>query len=329
MGFSPELEVQYETNRLRMAKINSNLHRYMWIGIVLGFIIFFTSFFVAALSTLKDQKEGPNIFFQAFSSGFLQILFSVVTIVLSWTAAMKKRAASLILLGFDCVLLLMYLLKMISSSSSINYLFLILSIALNIWIQFVFNEDEELKSQPGYPLFSLEADQRAHYELPANVIARRAQASTHMAEIGTAAAAPAENPMPQTAPVSSAPSAFDPDPDLFSDPKPVKLPPEIKMSAEGALAGMTDGTAHRTFLSEPEALSVPTDVSLDAFSAQTERSSEPAQPQLDPSVMLADMTALPSHVTVKPHADMLPSPEEVRARMAAMKRAREEHHPVE
>lgn len=348
MRITPEIEAQYEENRLLMQKVNRDLHIYMWSGIILGALFFGSAFFISALSSLQNQKSGAGIFYDSFSAGFFQILFAILTAVLSMMTSMKKRIPSLILLTTYVVSLVLILLKRNGSFSSFNFLFLLVGIALNCWIQYVLNINEELKGQNGYPLFSVQADFRAQYEMPADVIARRAQASTHMAEIGgLSAAKPAEKPilMPQAAPLSSpaplplsstassAPSAFDPDPNLFSDPKPVKLPPEVKFSSVLGLSEMTEGDSQMHDLPKSDALSAPTDITLEAFSAQTAQpaqTGEPvsaAQPKISPESMLADMTALPSHATVRPKADMLPSPEEVRARMAAMKRAREEHHP--
>ena len=96
----------------------------------------------------------------------------------------------------------------------------------------------------------------------------------------------------------------------------------------GRMLGIADmtGTTHQ-FMPKPETLAAPTDVSLDSLAAQTPQGNEAALPQADPAAMLADMASIPSHATVKGNPDMLPSAEDVKARLAAMKRAREEHHP--
>ncbi|MBQ9907479.1 MAG: hypothetical protein IJM46_11995 [Oscillospiraceae bacterium] len=317
MGISPEVEAQYESNRLRMLQVNSGFRRFMWLSIILGAMIFSTSFFAGAASTLHDHQEGPSIFYYAMSSGAFQILFGLVTILLGWLTAMKNRVPSLISLGIDAVGFLTIILGKNGTFSVINIVFVMLGIALNIWAQMLCNADDELKSQPGYPLFSVQADYRAHYEVPADVLARKAQASTHMAEIGRAAANP-----------ETAPEAV-PAPNLFLNPTPVKLPPEVKLSAETAQSlGISEMTGSAPqFVPKAEALAAPTDVSLDSLTVQTPQVSEAALPQIDAADMLADMTAIPSHATLKGNPDMLPTPEEVKARLAAMKKARAEHHP--
>ena len=90
---------------------------------------------------------------------------------------------------------------------------------------------------------------------------------------------------------------------------------------------MTSGRVQKQDAPQLAAPRNPADVMLDSLAVQTPQvhENEAAMPQADPAAMLADMTALPSHATQKGNPDMLPTPEEVRARLAAMKRAREEH----
>ena len=330
MSISPQVEAQYESNRLKMSKVNHDFRIYMWCGIALGALIFFTSFMAGAMSTAKGNAEGPSIFYNAMSAGVFQILLGLLTIVLSWLTAMKTRVPSLILLGVDAVGILLILLRRNGTFTGANLIFLIASIALNIWAQLLCNQNDELKTQPGYPIFSIQADTRAHYELPKDVLIRQQQASKHMSSIGgnpAPAQVPKQPEQPAQQPASA--SAFAPSPILFLDPAPVKLPPEIKLHSETeqslGIADMT-GTTHQ-FMPKPETLAAPTDVSLDSLAAQTPQGNEAALPQADPAAMLADMASIPSHATVKGNPDMLPSAEDVKARLAAMKRAREEHHP--
>ena len=325
MGISPQIEAQYEENRLRMSKVNSDFRRYMWFSIILGALIFGTAFMAGAASTLTEDQQGPGIFYYAMSAGVFQILLGLTTVILGLIASAKKRLPSLILLGINLVACLMILVGKNGTFMAFNIIFTVLGIVLNLWIQHAFNVDDELKAQPGYPLFSVNADYRAHYEVPADVRARQAQASTHMAEIGRAAAAPEPSSVPQMNP------AFAPAPNLFLDPAPVKLPPEVKLSgATEQSLGSSDMTSGRVQKQDAPQLAAPrnpADVMLDSLAVQTPQvhENEAALPQADPAAMLADMTALPSHATQKGNPDMLPTPEEVRARLAAMKRARDEH----
>ena len=65
-------------------------------------------------------------------------------------------------------------------------------------------------------------------------------------------------------------------------------------------------------------------IQLDSLTT-VKKTEEAALPQLNAADMLAEMTAIPSHATVQGNPDMLPTPEDVRERLAAMKRARQEH----
>lgn len=330
MNISPELEKEYDANRLRMMKVNRDFHTYMWLGIILGAILFGTSFFIAAASINKKQDDGPWIFYNTMSTGIIQILLGIGTIVLSWLTAMKKRVPCLILLGIYFITFIMILINKNGTLSSANIVFMLLGLALNIWIQHAFNEHDELKQQKGYPLFSIQADYRAHYEVPAHVRARQAQASSDMDVLGQPTSQPAIQPAEE--PVQRTPSAFDPSPNLFSDPRPVKLPPEVKLSAasENALGitDMTTSTGLTQATPAPDILLAPTDVSLDSLDTAMPQAREAILPQVNPTDLLVDMTAIPSHATTKGNPDMLPTPEDVRARMDAMKRAMDEHHPA-
>ncbi len=332
MSISPEVAAQYENNRLKMHAVNKGFRIYLWCSIALGAMIFSTAFMAGAFSTVQGNAEGPGIFYNAMSAGTFQILLGLITIVLGWLTASKMRVPSLILLGIDVFGLLMILLRKNGTFTGANLLFLIAGIALNVWAQMLCNRNDDLKTQPGYPLFSAEADTRAHYELPADVRARQQQASAHMSGISAPQPAPAQMSgagMPQQTlmpPTTGTPSAFAPSPNLFSDPAPVKLPPEVKLSAQAL--GITDMPGStKQYAPKPEQLSAPADVSLDSLASQTPQINEAALPQVDPSAMLADMTAIPSHAVKPGNPDMLPTPEDVRARLAAMKRARDEHHP--
>lgn len=320
MAVSPKMQAQYDANRLRMNKLNANFRKYMWIMLGLGATIFCSAFFAGAMSTLKANEEGPWIFYSAMSAGVFQVLLGLTTIVLGWMASAKKRVPSLILLGIYAFGMLMILLRQNGTFATANIFFLLVGIGLNIWAQMLFNEDALLKEQPGYPLFSVEADVRAHYEVPLHVAVRRAEASSDMAAVGSPAPAPMPNPEPAAAPAVRGDG-------IFSDPKPlgptpaVTLPPEVDISGVDLELMQRSETVQAA--PEPAPRPVP-DVALETLTDRKSGQKE-ALPQLNAADLLADMRDIPSHATVQGNPDMLPTPEEVRARLAAMKKARSEH----
>lgn len=324
MAVSPQMQAQYDECRLRMNKLNGSFRKYMWIMVGLGATIFCSAFFAGALSTLKANEQGPWIFYTAMSAGVFQVLLGLATIALGWMASAKKRIPSLILLGIYALGMLMILLQQNGTFSTANIFFLLTGIGINVWAQMLFNEDDALKEQPGYPLFSVEADVRAHYEVPLHVAARRAEASENMATVGTpAASVPAPMPAPEPAAASAAKEDG-----VFSNPKPlgptpaVTLPPEVDVSGiDLEMMQQRSGTVHAA--PKPAPSPVP-DVALETLTDQ-KSGQKAALPQLNAADMLADMRDIPSHATVQGNPDMLPTPEDVRARLAAMKKARSEH----
>ena len=147
MGISPQIEAQYEENRLRMSKVNSDFRRYMWFSIILGALIFGTAFMAGAASTLTEDQQGPGIFYYAMSAGVFQILLGLTTVILGLIASAKKRLPSLILLGINLVACLMILVGKNGTFMAFNIIFTVLGIVLNLWIQHAFNVDDELKAQ--------------------------------------------------------------------------------------------------------------------------------------------------------------------------------------
>lgn len=319
MAVSPQMQAQYDANRLRMNRLNANFRKYMWGMLALGATIFCSSLFAGALSTLKANEEGPWIFYTAMSAGVYQVLLGLATILFGWMTSAKKRVPSFILLGIYALGMMMILFRQNGTFAAANIFFLLTGIGLNVWAQMLFNEDDALKEQPGYPLFSVEADVRAHYEVPLNVAARRAEASENMAAVGTPDAPVSAPPMPAPA---AAPAAKEDG--VFSNPKPlgptpaVTLPPEVDISGLEVMQ-QRSGTVQTAQAPIP----VP-DVALETLTNQTAGQKE-ALPQLNAADMLADMRDIPSHATVQGNPDMLPTPEDVRARLAAMRKARSEH----
>lgn len=314
MSLSPEMQARYEANRLQMFKVTQNFHRYFWASLILGAIVFSTAFFAGALSTMDDSQQGAEKFYFAMSAGVFQILLGLANIILGALTAMKKRIPSFILIGLNLIGLIAIALNLNGTFAAANLLFLVAGLGLNIWVQLLFNADDLLREEPGYPLFSETASQPAKYEAPLHVLA--AKRSGEMEALPVSQPEPA--PAVQLAKQEASPFASVPE---------VILPPPVNLSkvTESSL-GITDmpgNTGHAAAPAAP-AMPRPEAVQLESLT-NTMQGDVSALPQVSADAMLADMTALPSHVNVHGDASQLPSADEVRARLAAMKQAREEH----
>ena len=193
MQLSPEMEARFAENRLKKFKIEHDLKNGFWAFLILGVIIFGSALFAGASSAMTDNKRGPMIFYTAFASGLFQILLGIGTIIAGTLNYRKIRIAGLIYLGIAVILLINRFMHIGESLAIFNIIFLLIAIGLSVWIQTVFNKEDLLKEEPGYPLFSPEASFAAKYEAPLHV--RMAKASDHMETIG-APPAPAEAAAP-------------------------------------------------------------------------------------------------------------------------------------
>ena len=315
MKLSPELEAQFAENRLKKMTNHRNRTRCFWAFLILSALLFASAFLAGSLSTLHDGMSGPYIFYAAMAAAALQILLAIATIVAGTLNYREIRLPGLIYM-LICFALLVYTFLHIGQSFAVpNIVFLLTGIGLSIWAQTIFSAEEQLKMLPGYPLFSPEASYAAAYELPPDVVAAKANASDHMDSIG-GPAVPERKPAPVPQPAEPSLSAG----------KEIRLPeavrlPEVKASDFGLDAQL--GTA-QTAIPQPE---ITGDVTLNSLTAadSAPKTGVEALPQVSAEDLLMDMTAVPSHATVKGDASQLPDPAEVRARMAAMKKAREEH----
>ncbi|MBR4201109.1 MAG: hypothetical protein IKQ91_07515 [Oscillospiraceae bacterium] len=331
MALSQYMQAKYEENRLRMNKLNGNFSKYMWFMIILGAIIFLSAFIAGIMSTMAERDKGVGLFYYAMSAGILQILLSAATILLGWITAAKKRIASFILLGIYLIAMIAILVQKNGTFAAANIIFLLTGIGLNIWAQMLFNEDNLLKGEPGYPLFSPEAAERAHYEVPLNVRIRQAEAGKAMATIGGTAAEP-QPEIPQPEAVLPA-QEYERDDEGFSNPKPLGPTPSVHRPETLHLSGPVNLEEMRTPYGESPQPAEPAEpvqpaplpqIQLDALT-NVQKTEEPVPQQLNAADLLVDMTAIPSHATAQGNPDLLPTPEDVRARLAAMKRARQEH----
>lgn len=320
MAISQQEREQFEQNRLQMSLLEKRFRLYLWCSLGLGASVFLSAFMAGALSTLERDQHSAGIFYNAMSAGVFQILLGLVTIVCGWITSGKKRAPSLILLGIYLISCIMIFLQKNGTFSAANLVFLIIGIALNIWVQSLLNQHDQLKEQPGYPHFNPEASKPAEYELPLDIRVRRQQAAKAMDTLGTpAVSAPLTKPVAPAAPVTAPQPAVERDENGFSNPKPLGPTPSVRLS-QMASGAVLQKPAQTPAVSLPE----PPKVELETLTLQQPKAEE-ALPQVNAADMLADMIAIPSHATTQGNPEMLPSPEEVRARMAAMKRARQEH----
>ena len=316
MKLSPEMEAQFAENRMKKMNNQRNRTRCFWGFVILGVVLFGSAFLAGSLSTLHDGMSGPYIFYAAMAAAAFQILLAIGTVVAGVLNYREVRLPGLIYM-LICIALLIYtFLNMGQNFAVPNIVFLLAGIGLSIWAQSIFNTEELLKLETGYPLFSPEASFSAEYELPADVVAAKAKASDRMETIG-GVPEPVQNPAPVPQPAAPAIPAG----------KEIRMPaeirlPEIKASDFGLEAQLGSG---QNAVPVPE---ITGDVTLNSLAAAVDSASETGEaalPKLSAEDLLMDMTAAPSHATVKGDASLLPDPAEVRARMAAMKRAREEH----
>lgn len=283
---------QYERNRTRKYEVNKKMRLYFWANIMLAAGLFAFSIFAGAFQSRRDMLEGPEKFYFAMASGFFQIFAAVVTVVLGFIASAGKRLPTLILAALNLIFIILTVMLQNGVLVYSNIFFLLLGLGLNLWVQTVFSEDDDLREQPGYPLFSIDADFRAEYEAPIYVTQRRS--SQDMDTVGTPAAADVS----------------------------AKQESGVSLAKAGGLkeSDLTEfiGSGTKAQSAAPQ---ITGDVSLAAFSENVQAGVKAeALPTLDAEQMLADMTAIPAKPNYSGDVSALPTPEEVMARLAAMKK---------
>ncbi|MBR6107924.1 MAG: hypothetical protein IKQ39_07930 [Oscillospiraceae bacterium] len=329
-----EVREAYENNHIRMQELKANYRKLFFFSLTLGALWFGTSFFVGVLSTMDKNVRGPFKFYMAMGTGVAQMLFAAATILFGWIAARGHRVASLILLGIYSASLLMILVTGSLSIVASNIPLLLAGLGLNIWAQMLFNCDAELKEQPGYPVFSAEAATKAQFFVSPDVSARRRQARDSMESVGGQ-----EAPKAKKEPVLQAVSEDIVLNDMYVNRVPGQAPQKL-----GPISLETQTVAWQPEI-RPSAPAPVSDapiqnapaqsITLEQFDTQVPQQTvqlAPAHPEMLPQVtaeeLLGDMSALGSGKNYQPHEELLPSPEDVKARLAAMKRARDEHHPA-
>ena len=286
-----QLGKEHEYVLLRDRKLNADaqLRRYFWIQLILSIVLFGLAIFAAADMSRSDDLKGPGKFFWSMNAAGIQIILGVISLVFCVLAGYRKRWATFVLIALYLGMMLFSLSSPQVALRTGNAALAVFGIGLNVWVQRAFNTDEELKEYPGYPLFLMNAE-KADYHPSLVVTARKS--SDRMESIGGDADAAQQTEMPA-----------------------LTAPADIALSDIEASAQQNHRASERT-LSAPDA-------SLEQFGAGGVQSGRAAEelPALSPDAVLSDMTA----ERTTPHPDsaaQLPDPEEVRARLAAMRDAR-------
>ena len=332
MAMSPEMQARFESNRLKKLELERRMKLFFWLMIGLAAVMFCTSMMAGALSTRRPSQSGPETFYNAISAGFMQVLLAIITIVTAFFTAMKHRVPGIVYIGLCALGIILILTSLNGTFAAANVLLLIVGAGMSFWGQLLCAQDYELQQEPGYPLFSVEAFTPAKYEAPLNVIAAKARASSAMETVGGQRPAPVQIPEPQPAqiPAFQQPAPVPQQESAFFHNLPagneIRMPNEVRLSGgeAGALgfSDLTDGRQAAPAIPQPQ---LSENITLTQLSDSAQPAGAEALPQVRAEDLLMDMTAVPSHAAPKGDVSMLPDPAEVRARMAAMKRAREEH----
>lgn len=304
MKMSGAMQEQYENCRMRMVNVNKNFKRYMWFQLVIGVLFFVFTMYAGASSTLHEDVKGPAKFYYAMDAGIIQVLLAMASLLFGFMTAMKKRISSYLLLVLYLFMLIYTLTGTHIQLQLGNAALFICGLALNTWIQLVFSEHEMLKGQPGYPHFSVHMEESKEYEAPLYVTHRKQP--EHMETVG---AAPAKHVFRGDVPNPARPHRIaELQETVFSE----MTVPERRTAAAAAPKPQIElETLHST------------DKRSKARAAEQEKQAFLARQQELEAAMLADMTPETAHHHNEGDVSMLPSAEEVRARMAAMKKARE------
>lgn len=320
MAMSPELQAMYDTNRMKMSNLKEKFHKFFIYALILSVVWFGTSCFLA--SVRSTQEKCVTKFYGAFGIGTIQILLSLVTLLMSWLTSMRKRIPSLLLLGTYLAMLGLLLMQQGGEIHPTNVVMLIAGIGLHIWAQMLCNEDSELKEQPGYPLFSVNADTHAVYEPSKVVRARAAKASDEMESIGGKKQKKSAGIAKPSEPLLSDDQLLTGLSTLYENRKPGEAP--AKLGPISLTTQQVQYTPPANPVPKQPAAPLP-EIKLTEFKHHPQYDAHPEMlEQVDASAMLGDMTVHSKKIYNRPHEEMLPQPEEVKRRLAAMKKARQQ-----
>lgn len=287
---------EMQQHRNMMYQTTHNLKLLFWGYVALSCAFMILGVAASALQAGDDANVGPAKWYYGFESGMLEIAVSVITLILAFLVFMKNRLCSLILLGVHACLFILAITGAMTTFTKINILPTALGIMLGVWGQLQFRQLAYLKEQKGYPHFSAYADEPAHYDSLYHV--HRAQHPGDAMQ-GVGEAEPSRR--------------FAPD--------------------RPHTAGVTEESLHLNDITQGDvrqgakqsAIMPQADIALDAMADSAVSGKTEVLPEATQAVLLDDMTAEGSAQTKQyaPDADALPTPEEVRARLAAMKQAQQ------
>ncbi len=294
MALSEEQKQQYQECRLQKMQADKNYERIFWGHVVLTAVFVIMALVAGVLTSKSGEHHGATIWYYSFESSMLEMLCAVVTIVLALFAGSKRRIPGLLLLAFFVLVFILAVLPKPATFVRANVVPAGLGIALNIWQQMQCAKLDWLKTQPGYPLFSEEASQPAHFESMYHV--KGAQPSdSDMDSLGGR---------------------------QYAEKKRHGALPAGNVQEETYGFAELDGSQSSPHLTSERDLHPSGSVELDAFAAEAVAGRQAtAQPAVSAEALLADMSAEGSshHKNYTPDESALPSPEDVRARLAAMK----------
>lgn len=334
--FPQGVKEQFEENRVKMLELKANFRKLFWFSLILGGIWFGTSFFVGAVSTMDEDIHGPFKFYTAMGTGVAQILLAIATLLFGWLAARGSRIASLLVMGIYTVCLFIVMLHLDTSLVISNIPLLCAGLALHVWAQMLFSRDEVLKEQPGYPIFSIKAATKAQFMTSPDVSARARKAGDTMESVGGETVKEVRKE-----PVLQAVSQDTTLSDMYANRVPGQAPAKL-----GPISLETQTVAYQPRMTQtlPDPVfadagkpaepaptpAAPSPVTLEQFDAAMQQTVQKPQvhpemlPQVTAEELLGDMSALGSGRNYQPHEELLPSPEEVKRRLAAMKQARQQ-----
>lgn len=300
-----EKERELEICRAQKLKVDKNCQRMMWAFIILAAFFYVFALFATADISRNPEYRGPEKWFWGIDAALWQVIFATLTLILGILGSLKHKIPALMLFFlFGGILIWAALGKQLALRAG-NMLLAAAGIGLGIFLFMQLVSDDELKQCPGYPLFSVHLEENKEYR-PSLIVTGRT-ASDHMESIEELMQQnPAQQEKADTQEQSSAAGSRD-----------VILPPEVQLSE------WTDSSGQQPQPQIPEqARKAAAGIALDGMTEQNVPE-KPAETLLSPEGILEEMDLHPAHNDIG-DVSMLPDPEEVRAKLAAMK-AEKEH----
>ena len=299
MALTEDEKREYGEHRLEMLSINRNFRLIFW-GLIVLTAVFVVMIFMTGIVETK-KHEGASIWYYSMESGMLEGFFAIVTLAAALIVGLRNKAVAYVQLGIYLILFFLAILHIPVTLSVGNVIPALLGIGLSGWQVYLLMRLGALSELPGYPLFSEHASEPAHFETIYHV--KRAQ--------------PAGSAMQDTSGAGGSSTAA-------ARPAFGTERPHAAGVSEASLGiGEMNGSASMRYGDRAEALQA-ADVALDSMGGQVAAGKAEQQPAALAEVLLDDMSAEGSAASKQyaPDADALPTPEEVRARLAAMKQAR-------